>query len=236
VAFDPAPHTEIAKNAFLAAATPVRSHASSSHATIRWLVGMGWIGLFGVSLLDACPIPLPLPGTTDLLLLVLVVRHKSSLWLLLPLAIAGALVGGLLTWSAGKKGGEKALRRYVPARYYNPITRWVKTHGPIAVAIAAILPPPIPLMPFLVASGALGVTRRRFLAALGVARTIRYGIVAWLGVEYGHHMVHWWNHYMARYEGAIGWTILALFLVALAFGIWQWRHSNPRSAVQPATM
>jgi len=32
---------------FLAAATPVSSHASSNHATMRWLVGMGWLGLFG---------------------------------------------------------------------------------------------------------------------------------------------------------------------------------------------
>jgi membrane protein DedA with SNARE-associated domain len=219
---------------FLAAATPVRSHASSSHG-LRWLVGMGWLGLFGVSLLDACPIPLPLPGTTDLLLLVLVVRHKTSLWLLVPLAVAGALVGGFLTWSAGKKGGEKALRRYVPSRYYNPITRWVKGHGPIAVTIAAILPPPIPLMPFLVAAGALGVTRRRFLASFGAARTIRYSIVAWLGVKYGRHMVHWWNRYMARYEGSISWAILGVFLAALAWGLWQWKRSNAHSAAQPAT-
>jgi membrane protein DedA with SNARE-associated domain len=219
---------------FLAAATPVRSHASSSHS-LRWLVGMGWLGLFGVSLLDACPIPLPLPGTTDLLLLVLVVRHKTSLWLLVPLAVAGALVGGFLTWSAGKKGGEKALRRYVPSRYYNPITRWVKGHGPIAVTIAAILPPPIPLMPFLVAAGALGVTRRRFLASFGAARAIRYSIVAWLGVKYGRHMVHWWNRYMARYEGSISWAILGIFLAALAWGVWQWKRSNAHSAAQPAT-
>jgi membrane protein DedA with SNARE-associated domain len=154
---------------------------------------------------------------------------------LVPLAVAGALVGGLLTWSAGKKGGEKALRRYVPSRYYNPITRWVKGHGPIAVTIAAILPPPIPLMPFLVAAGALGVTRRRFLASLGVARAIRYGIVAWLGVKYGRHMLHWWNRYMVQYEGSIGWAILGLFLAALAWGIWQWKRRNAHSAAQPAT-
>jgi membrane protein DedA with SNARE-associated domain len=169
------------------------------------------------------------------LLLVLVVRHKTSLWLLVPLAVAGALVGGFLTWSAGKKGGEKALRRYVPSRYYNPITRWVKGHGPIAVTIAAILPPPIPLMPFLVAAGALGVTRRRFLASFGAARAIRYSIVAWLGVKYGRHMVHWWNRYMARYEGSISWAILGVFLAALAWGLWQWKRSNAHSAAQPAT-
>jgi membrane protein DedA with SNARE-associated domain len=196
---------------------------------------MGWLGLFGVSLLDACPIPLPLPGTTDLLLLVLVVRHKTSLCLLVPLAVAGALVGGFLTWSAGKKGGEKALRRYVPSRYYNPITRWVKGHGPIAVTIAAILPPPIPLMPFLVAAGALGVTRRRFLASFGAARAIRYSIVAWLGVKYGRHMVHWWNRYMARYEGSISWAILGVFLAALAWGLWQWNRRAARHDVKPTS-
>jgi membrane protein DedA with SNARE-associated domain len=90
-------------------------------------------------------------------------------------------------------------------------------------------------MPFLVAAGALGVTRRRFLAALGTARALRYGLVAWLGTEYGRPMVHWWNHYMAQYEGTIGWVILGLFLAALAWGIWQWRRSNAQSAAQPAT-
>ncbi len=200
---------------------------------MHWLLGMGWIGLFGVSLLDACPIPLPIPGTTDLLLLVLVV-HKSSPWLLVPLAVCGSLIGAFLTWSAGKKGGEAALRRYVPARYYDPITRWVKAHGAVAVALAAGLPPPIPLMPFLVAAGALGVPRGRFVAAFTTARSLRYGIVTWLGLIYGRHMVRWWNRYLARYSGTIGWVILALFLAALAWGIWQWRRSSTHPAVQVA--
>jgi membrane protein DedA with SNARE-associated domain len=90
-------------------------------------------------------------------------------------------------------------------------------------------------MPFLVAAGALGVTRRRFLASFGAARAIRYSIVAWLGVKYGRHMVHWWNRYMARYEGSISWAILGVFLAALAWGLWQWKRSTAHSAAQPAT-
>ena len=70
---------------------------------------------------------------------------------------------------------------------------------------------------------------------MGAARAIRYGIVAWLGVEYGRHMVRWWNHYMAQYEGVISWAILGLFLAALAWGLWQWRRSNAHAAAQPAT-
>ena len=206
----------------------------AKHRALHYLVSLGWIGLFGVSLLDTCPFPLPIPGTTDLLLLVLIAR-KGNPWILVPLAVVGAVAGAFLTWSAGKKGGEKALRRYVPARFYNRITNWVKKHGATAVAIAAVNPPPIPLMPFLAAAGALGVPRGRFLAAFTVARTARYSLVASLGLIYGRHMVHWWNHYMARYEGAIGWAILSLFLAALAWGIWQWRRSNAHAAAQPAT-
>jgi membrane protein YqaA with SNARE-associated domain len=200
---------------------------------MHWLVSLGWIGLFSVSLIDACPFPLPIPGTTDLLLLILVVR-KGSPWLLVPLAVGGAVVGAFTTWSGGKKGGEKALRRYVPEHYYDRITNWVKKYGATAVALAAINPPPVPLMPFLAAAGALGVTRGRFLAAFTIARTARYALVAWLGVRYGRQMVHWWNQYLARYSGAIGWAIFALFLAAFGWGFWQWRRSGTRSAAQPA--
>jgi membrane protein YqaA with SNARE-associated domain len=207
--------------------------APTKHRAMHWLVHLGAVGLFGVSLLDACPFPLPIPGTTDLLLLLLIVR-KGIPWLLVPLAVGGALAGAFTTWSAGKKGGEMALRRYVPERYYDRITGWVRKHGATGVALAALAPPPIPLMPFLAAAGALGVTRGRFLTAFTIARTARYSLVAWLGILYGHHMVRWWNHYLARYSGAIGWAILALFIAAFGWGFWKWRTSGAHQTAQPA--
>ena len=214
-------------------------HATASvagkHSSLHWLFSLGWLGVFGAALLDSSPIPLPVPGTTDLLILALV-AHKSSPWLLATLAVCGSMIGGFLTWSAGKKGGEAALSRYMSPRLAKPIHGWVTHHGALAVGLAAVLPPPVPLMPFLAAAGALGVTRGRFLASFFVARTLRYGLVAWLGVLYGKHMVRWWNHYMARYSTAIGWCIFSLFLAALAWGLWKWRHtSTPRQSPQPAT-
>jgi membrane protein YqaA with SNARE-associated domain len=212
--------------------------ARSKHAALHWLISLGWIGVAGVSLLDASPIPLPIPGTADLILLVLV-AHKGSPWLLVPLAVGGSIIGAYLTWSTGKKGGEAALRRYVPGRYYDRITRWTTSHGAIAVALAAILPPPVPLMPFLLAAGALAVPRGRFLVSFTAARTGRYGIVAWLAVIYGRQMVRWWNHYLARYSGVIGWTIFALFVTALSWGLWKWKHNNaqpgPQSVAEAST-
>jgi membrane protein YqaA with SNARE-associated domain len=205
--------------------------APHRHATLHWLISLGWFGLSGVSLLDASPIPLPIPGTADLILLVLV-AHKGSPWLLVPLAVAGSVIGAYLTWSTGKKGGEAALRRYVPQRYYDRITRWTTSHGAIAVALAAILPPPVPLLPFLLAAGALAVPPGRFLVSFTAARTARYGIVAWLAVIYGRQMVRWWNRYLAQYAGVIGWTILALFIAALSWGIWKWKHNRAQAGAQ----
>jgi membrane protein YqaA with SNARE-associated domain len=205
--------------------------ARGKRATMHWLISLGWIGLFGVSLLDASPIPLPIPGTADLILLVLI-AHKASPFLLVPLAVGGSVIGAYLTWSAGKKGGEEALRRYVPQRHYARITRWTKSHGAIAVALAAALPPPVPLLPFLLAAGALAVPRARFLISFTAARTVRYSIVTWLAVIYGRRMVHWWNQYLARYSAAISWTILALFVAALSWGIWKWKHVEPHSPGQ----
>ena len=51
--------------------------ASSKHATHipPWLIHLGLPGLFVVSLLDAAIIPLPLPGSTDVLLLLLAAQH-----------------------------------------------------------------------------------------------------------------------------------------------------------------
>lgn len=209
------------------------AHNTANHRTMHWLVHLGAVGLFGVSLLDACPFPLPIPGTTDLLLLVLIARRGNP-WLLVALAAGGAVAGAFTTWSAGKKGGEAALRRYVPARYYDRITGWVRKHGAAGVALSAINPPPIPLMPFLAAAGALGVPRGRFLAAFAAARTARYAVVAWLGVRYGRQMIHWWNEYLADYSGVIGWGVLAIFLAGLAWAFWKWRHNSAHRAPQPA--
>lgn len=191
------------------------------------------MGLFGVSLLDACPFPLPIPGTTDLLLLILIARRGSP-WLLVPLAVGGAMIGAFTTWSAGKKGGEPALRRYVPERYYDRITGWVKKKGAAGVALSAVNPPPIPLMPFLAAAGALGVPLGRFLAAFAAARTARYALIAWLGTRYGRHMIHWWNLYLADYAGVIAWGLLAIFILAFAWGFWKWRRSGMQHRPQPA--
>ena len=188
----------------------------------HWLTHPGILGLFAVAIIDSSVIPLSLPGSTDLLLLWLV-SNGGNPWLLAACAIAGSIVGGYTTWGAGRKGGEVALRRHVPARLLRRIVRWVERHRILAVFLPALLPPPIPLLPFALASGALGVSRNRFLAVFGAARCLRYSFVGWLGVTYGRGIIRLWSGSLERWSTPLLCVFVGLMTAGLCFGIWKIR-------------
>jgi len=97
-----------------------------------------------------------------------------------PVCHCRSLAGGYATWNLGRKVGDSGLRRYVPALLLRRVTGWVEQHRILAVFLPAVLPPPIPLLPFALAAGALGVSRSRYMLIYGAARTLRYSLIAWL--------------------------------------------------------
>ncbi|MGA8740251.1 MAG: VTT domain-containing protein [Terracidiphilus sp.] len=206
------------------------SQISSQHGTPRvhqsalpkWLTHLGAPGLFFIAVIDSSVIPLPLPGSTDLLLLWLV-AHSGNPWLLTSMAISGSLVGGYTTWDVGRRGGEDALHQHVPARILKRVIAWVKRHPILAVFVPAMLPPPIPLLPFALASGALGVSRNRFLIVYGTARTLRYSLIAWLGVVYGRHVIQIWSGTLQRWSAPLLWVFGGLLVAGVCYGIWKIR-------------
>jgi membrane protein YqaA with SNARE-associated domain len=212
---------------------PIRLPAPSSHQLLapHWLTHLGALGLFSVAVIDSSVIPLPLPGSTDLLLLWLI-AHGGDPWLLAPCAIAGSILGGYTTWHIGRRGGEDALRHYVPARLLGRIVGWVERHRLLAVFLPALLPPPIPLLPFALASGALGVSRSRFLAVFGAARTLRYTFVTWLGVIYGRRVIRLWSGALQTWSTPLLSVFVGLMVACLCLGIWKIRGLRKTEAAE----
>lgn len=206
------------------AANAARRHAHQRLVPV-WLLHLGVAGVFGVSLLDSSPIPLPVPGSTDLLILILGANGEWP-WLLALVAVTGSLIGGYLTWATGKKGGEAMLDRYMKKRLRDRITHWIRGHGILTVFVAALLPPPIPLLPFLLGAGALGVTWRQLIIALGLARSLRYGAEAALATLYGHPILRFWHRYLAGWSNVILYTFLGLLAAGIIFGIWKYKHDQ----------
>jgi membrane protein YqaA with SNARE-associated domain len=203
---------------------PTQSPVAPVHPSLapHWLTHLGALGLFSVAVIDSSVIPLPLPGSTDLLLLWLV-AHSGDPWLLAPCAVVGSILGGYTTWHIGRRGGEAALRHYVPARLLGRVVAWVERHRILAVFLPALLPPPIPLLPFVLASGALGVSRRRFLLVFGAARSLRYSFIAWLGVTYGRRIVRLFSGTLQKWSSPLLCVFVGLLVVGLCFVIWKVR-------------
>jgi membrane protein YqaA with SNARE-associated domain len=195
---------------------------------IKLMLGFGLPGLFFISMVDSSFVPLPIPGSTDILLILLAAR--SGHWLMLTLiATAGAVVGGYASYRAGMAGGMKALERYVPAKYLKRITEWTAHNTSLAVALPALLPPPMPLTPFTLAAGALKMPIRRYMASFTLSRAARHGLCAWLGVHYGRAILRLWNHFYDKWATTMLIVIWILVIVSVGVPVYSmWRESQRR--------
>src|SRR3981189_3357089 len=126
---------------------------------------------------------IPLTGSMDVLTIYLAARHRQTWPYYALMATLGAVIGGYITYSLARKGGKQAMERRLSkrraAKVYKRFERW----GFSAIAVPALLPPPFPFVPFLLAAGALQYSRKKFLTALVVGRGIRYSIAAYLGAR-----------------------------------------------------
>src|SRR5581483_2268635 len=112
-------------------------------ARIRGLaLAWGAPGLFAVAFLDSSF--LPLPGITDLLVIVLVTRHKELMPLYVACATIGSLGGCLVMHYIGRKGGEALVRKRFAGERVEQAMATLQRHGVMAVLVPSLLPPPAP--------------------------------------------------------------------------------------------
>jgi len=145
-------------------------------------------GLFALAALDSSMLFF-LPIAVDAAVIVLSARHAEMFWVFPLLATAGSLVGASITFWIGQKIGENSLEVWVSKARLQSIRSKLKDKGAIALAVPAIMPPPFPLTPFILACGAFSVSKLRFFLMLGFMRFLRFGIVSVLGWLYGRRIV-----------------------------------------------
>ena len=189
----------------------------------RWLRHLGGLGLILLGVADNSVVPLP--GSMDVLTIWLAARQPSWWLYYAAMATLGALIGGYITYGLARQGGKEAFERKLPKRKAQKVYQRFERWGFWAVAIPAILPPPFPIVPFLLAAGALQYSRKQFLGALALGRGIRFTIVAGLGAIYGNHIVRFFSKY---YKPAL-YTLIGLAVVAGIFtlmGYLQYRRKT----------
>jgi membrane protein DedA with SNARE-associated domain len=209
--------------ALLAAVPAATGHPNS---LLHLLLSFGLIGVFLVSIVDSSFVPLPIPGLTDIMIVVLAAQH-ANLFLLVGGAAIGSFLGGFFSYQVGQAGGMALLQKHVSQRFLKPVCTWMEKHAILAVALPAVLPPPMPLSPFVLAAGALKMSRQKFLATFTASRLVRHAAFAALGLYYGPHVLRMWNHFSRKWAVPILITVWSIILISVGFAFWRlWKESH----------
>ncbi|MGB8509363.1 MAG: VTT domain-containing protein [Pyrinomonadaceae bacterium] len=132
---------------------------------------------------------LSLPEINDYLVVLRCISdHKSALYF--PLfAGFGSVLGCLLLYTIMRRGGQAVMRRRFRADHIERVERAYARFGILALAIPALLPPPMPFKIFVATAGALEYPRWRFILTVMVARSLRYYVEGVLAVYYGRSVL-----------------------------------------------
>lgn len=190
----------------------------SNKSAVRWLIHLGGPGLILLGLADNSIIPLP--GSVDVITILLAAHHREPWFYYAFMATAGAVLGGYITYRMARKGGKETLEKRFSARKVKRVYAIFERWGFASVAIPAILPPPFPIVPMLLAAGAMQYPTRKFLTALAVGRGIRYTILAYLGFHYGRNIVKFFDIY---YWPVLG-ILVAFSVMGALYGLYEYKR------------
>jgi membrane protein YqaA with SNARE-associated domain len=186
-----------------------------------WARRLGGLGLVLLGLVDNSPVPLP--GSMDALTMVLATQERAWWPYYAAMATLGSLLGAYMAYALGAEGGQELLEKKLPKKRAEKVYGQFQKHGFWALFIPALLPPPVPYSPFLIAAGALKYRRRDFFLAVGLARSIRYGLLAYLGSRYSKQILG----FFSAYYMTLLWIVIALAVAGVvAFLIWRKKNAS----------
>jgi membrane protein YqaA with SNARE-associated domain len=194
-------------------------------SAMRWLIHLGGPGLILLGLADNSL--LPLPGSVDVITIYLAARHRQPWFYYAIMATAGAVLGGYLTYRMARKGGKETLEKRLSHRKAKKVYAVFERWGFAAIAISTLLPPPFPIVPTLLAAGAMQYPTKKFLAAVAVGRGIRYTILGYLGAHYGRSILKFFD----QYYWPVVIALVAFSVVAGLYGLYQYERSQQKSGI-----
>jgi membrane protein YqaA with SNARE-associated domain len=186
---------------------------------------LGGFGLLLLGVLDSSFLFMPLGN--DLLVIALSAAHPDRMLYYVLMATIGSVVGVDFTRWVSAKGGQKGIEGEHKSKRTAYVERKVKEHGGIAIATAALMPPPFPFTPFIIVAAALQYPRRKMLAIIAGCRALRFLIEGSLALIYGRRIILMaQSPYVQRFIIAL----VVISMVGSALSIYNWiRKSRTRS-------
>jgi membrane protein YqaA with SNARE-associated domain len=132
---------------------------------------------------------LSLPEINDYLVVGRCFKQPSAAFYFPLFAAIGSVIGCLALYTIMRRGGQALLRRRFKRENIERVERVYARYGFLAIAIPALLPPPMPFKIFVATAGTLEYPRWKFLTTVMVARSLRYYVEGILAVYYGRRVL-----------------------------------------------
>jgi membrane protein YqaA with SNARE-associated domain len=132
---------------------------------------------------------LSLPEINDYVVVLRCIKHPSAVFYFPLFAATGSVIGCFMLYSIMRRGGQALMRRRFKTEHILRVERAYARFGILALAVPAVLPPPLPFKIFVATAGALEYPRWRFLVTVMIARSLRYYVEGILAVYYGQRVL-----------------------------------------------
>lgn len=165
--------------------------SSIGHWLERYVIGLPIYyaapAMIAIAALDSSL--LSLPEINDYLVVARCFKQPSAAFYFPLFAAIGSVIGCLILYTIMRRGGQAVLRRRFKRENIERVERVYARYGFLAIAIPALLPPPMPFKIFVATAGALEYPRWKFLVTVMIARSFRYYVEGILAVFYGRRVL-----------------------------------------------
>jgi membrane protein YqaA with SNARE-associated domain len=188
-----------------------------SAALFAVFVHLGGFGLLLLGALDSSFLVMPMGN--DLLVIAMTAHRHALMPYYAAMAAIGSTLGSLLLDVVSRKGGEEVIEKHVPKGRLKYIERKVRQNAGWAVGFAAVMPPPFPFTPFVVAAAALEYPRKKLLGVIAATRLLRFSIEGGLAILFGRRILIW------AASPAFTWAVIILITVSVlasVLSVWNW--------------
>src|SRR6266446_7398335 len=155
---------------------------------------------------------LSLPEVNDYLVIARCYTHPRTVYFFPLFAAIGSLLGCWLLYTILRRGGQAVLHRRFRIDHVQRVERAYARFGILALAVPALMPPPMPFHIFVATAGALQFPRRKFLITIFFARALRYYVEGTLAVFYGERV----GRFLKDNGALIISVVVGLCIIALA--------------------
>ena len=154
---------------------------------------------------------LSLPEVNDIITVTRIAHNPNEVFYFPLFPAFGSVIGCVILYRIARQGRNFITKRFQP-KHLELVEQLYRRWGALALAVPALLPPPLPFKIFVASAGALGYPLKRFMATVMIARMVRYylwGISAYFWREEVLQALDWLKAHFSEV------LVVSLLLVAL---------------------